>query len=142
MTAPSNGGSSIVSYELQIDFQEGKGFETIHGGDTKHTLTLKHTISGNSLVTGERYRVRYRAKNKVGWGNWSDIAYLLVAGIPSTPPAPTLVSATAGSIKIYISHVESDNGSGVTKYSVMIDSGNYASEVYTVHRNYNFRRRI
>jgi titin len=128
MTAPSNGGSTIVTYQLQVDLQDGKGFTTIAGGDSKHTLTLKHTISGDLLATGERYRTRYRAKNKVGWSAWSEIAYLLVAGTPSTPPAPTLSSAESGAIEINLLSVESDN-----VYYIWVDSGDFASEVYTVH---------
>ena len=133
MSAPSNGGSSIVTYQLQVDFDDRKGFVTVSGGDSKHTLTLDYTISSEALTTGDRYRARYRAKNKVGWGEWSDIAYLLVAGAPSTPPAPRLVSASAGNIRIYISSVDSDNGSPIKNYHVYIDSGDYSSEVTTKH---------
>ena len=133
MTAPAHGGSAIITYELQVDFQDDKGFVTVTGGDNSHTLTLIYTIEDESLVTGTRYRARYRAKNKVGWSDWSDIAYLLVAGPPSTPPPPTLDSVSSGAITIYINSVESDNGSPVTKYKVYIDSGDFASETYTVH---------
>ena len=133
MIAPFNGGSTIVSYELQLDLQTGKGFETITGGDNNYTLTLAYTVSGELLSTGTRYRSRYRAKNKVGWSNWSEIAYLLVAGTPSTPPPPTLDSVSAGTITIFISSVKSDNGSPVTSYKVWIDSGNFVSEIYTVY---------
>ena len=75
MTAPSDGGASISSYELQLDFDDGNGFVTVVGGDELHTQTLTYTIDDEDLIVGKRYRTRYRAKNQVGWSDWSPIGY-------------------------------------------------------------------
>ena len=81
---------------------------------------------------GERYQARYRAKNWVWWSSSSPVAYVLVAGPPSTPPAPVLVSADAGNITVLVGSVPSDNGSPVTAYQIMIDGGDFSSNVSTL----------
>ena len=40
MTPPSNGGSIIISYELQFDYNDGNGFVTVFDEDSSNTLTL------------------------------------------------------------------------------------------------------
>lgn len=129
MSAPANGGSTITSYELQFDFNDGNGFVTIFGGDKANTLTLTYNVNSTLIDKGERYQVRYRAKNRVGWSSWSPISYVLVAGPPSTPPAPVLVSADSGEIVVLVGSVPSDNGSPVTAYNIMIDGGNFSTDV-------------
>lgn len=45
MTAPaSNGGSPIISYELQILFSQAEGWVSVTGNDTKHNLDLVYTV--------------------------------------------------------------------------------------------------
>ena len=87
----------------------------------------------NTLINkGERYQARYRAKNRVGWSSWSPFAYVLVAGPPSTPQAPVLISADAGNITVLVGSVPSDNGSPVIAYKIMIDGGDFSSDVSTL----------
>ena len=87
----------------------------------------------NTLINkGERYQARYRAKNRVGWSSWSPFAYVLVAGPPSTPQAPVLISADAGNITVLVGSVPSDNGSPVIAYQIMIDGGDFSSDVSTL----------
>jgi len=47
-------------------------------------------VSG--LTTKATYRARYRALNQIGFGDWSDTAYLLVAEMPAPPLKPVLSS--------------------------------------------------
>ena len=138
MTAPSTGGSNITSYELQLDFKNGSGFVTIVGGDSAYTQTLTYTVNGSLLSVGVYYRARYRARNTAGWSDWSDIGYLLVAGVPSTPEKPTFKSATTSSITVSIQPSDRDNGAPVIDYMVYIDTGNFTSDVNVHDGNWTY----
>jgi len=87
-----NGGSAIISYHLQRTESDGSGFFDVEGGDSNYTLATTHTIGG--LHRGMTYRFRYRARNSVGWSDWSPIAYLFPASVPTAPPTPVYVSST------------------------------------------------
>ena len=44
------------------------------------------------VVSGQLYRLRYRALNEIGFGSFSDIAYILTATHPYNPaPATTVI---------------------------------------------------
>jgi hypothetical protein len=75
------------------------------------------TIS-KGIVKGETYRFRYRAKNKIGWGDYSDIGYILAAQEPSKPNAPTLVSASDTEIDLSFDLNVENGGSTVLDYSL------------------------
>lgn len=51
-------------------------------------ITLTQLV--DSLVTGQIYRVRMRAKNAIGWGDYSPDLVSAVTGPPLTPSAPTI----------------------------------------------------
>lgn len=107
---PSDNGGSIVSkYELQVDFNDGKSFRTIAGGDVEGTTRLSvgeyeidfsKYLPADQSSTGRIFEARYRAFNNVGWGAWSPISYMYVAGTPSVPDEPYFVSATDDTITI------------------------------------------
>ena len=59
-------------------------------------MTIKGELSNDldifasketTIVPGNQYRVRYRAKNEVGFGQFSDPAYIVAAGKPYQPTA-------------------------------------------------------
>ena len=83
-----NGGSDILSYELQIDNGKGGDFRSLIGLE-RNSLETSYVIS-SGIVTGEMYRFRYRSKNINGYSGWSPITYVKAATVPSRPPAPTL----------------------------------------------------
>lgn len=64
--APSDGGSSILSYELDLII--GNSTVPIVGSDaTGNYLSLTYLIT-NGIVSGNSYSFIVRAKNRWGWG--------------------------------------------------------------------------
>jgi len=60
----------------------------------------------------------------VGWGPYSDIAYVLSASVPVRPPQPKFVAATSTSVTIDLFRTEDDGGSTILGYKLLVDSGN------------------
>lgn len=103
---PSDGGSPVTNYEVQMDDGVGGGFHTVAGGEG--TSYLRHyfiahgggacsyteacdlaltsygldgmqysqTVTSMALVKGMTYRLRYRAANVIGWSSWSPIGHV------------------------------------------------------------------
>lgn len=92
-----NGGDEIISYSLEIDDGMGGDFTAVVGYATDYLL-LFYTHAG--VTRGTNYRLRYRARNRIGWSEYSNIVYVLAATKPQKPPAPTLQSTDATSITL------------------------------------------
>lgn len=60
-----NGGSPILSYELQIDNGQGGNFTSLIGYQA-YSLETTFTLSYN-ITAGGIYRFRYRSLNINGW---------------------------------------------------------------------------
>ena len=73
-TAPSNSGSPILSYEVQMDDGQGGDFVSLIGVNPYY-LKLWYVVTSN-ITKGTIYRFRYRALNAIGWGQFSDTAFL------------------------------------------------------------------
>lgn len=100
----SDGGSPIISYELQVyDLDIGLWVSLI-GNSTKKSLTTEFLFSqstfGKPIVKGRTYVFKYRALNINGAGLFSDEGYLTAAQRPGSPPAPQYVSSTNESITL------------------------------------------
>ena len=80
-TPPDDGGSPILTYELQMDGGDGGNFTSIHGL-TPYSMTTHFTVT-EDVSKGRSHRFRYRAKNAVGWGPFSAEAVILAAEVPS-----------------------------------------------------------
>ena len=93
-----DGGSPILSYELQMGSSILKDFITISGLDPQ-TLSLYFIVT-KGIEKGKTYAFRYRAINAVGAGDWSPITQINAASIPAAPPRPTYVSSTDTSITL------------------------------------------
>jgi hypothetical protein len=78
LTEAENGGSPILSYELQVYRLETSSWLSITGGDNHFSL-LTSTVYSDALVKGITYRLRYRAWNINGPGDWSLHGYVLAA---------------------------------------------------------------
>jgi hypothetical protein len=79
-----NGDSVILSYNVQWDRGLQNGFyELVGGGSDPYTL-LEYTIDSSveTLTPGDGYTFKYRAKNKYGWGEFSESVTFLAAAIP------------------------------------------------------------
>ena len=73
-------GSLITSYHVEIDDGDGGQYTSLKGELSEDT-----TLSASkqtTIVPGKLYRARYRAKNEVGFGEYSEPGYILAAGKP------------------------------------------------------------
>lgn len=131
-----NGGSPILSYDLQIDYSNGDGFKSLIGGDGfDHSLETSLIVEQN-IVTGAIYRFRYRTLNINGWSEFSPITYIKAATSPERPPAPTFVTATADSITINLYQTINTGGSEIQSYQLYRNQGGVSTE-YTLVSTYN-----
>lgn len=92
---------------------------------------MQTTYTIQSLQESRVYRLRYRVQNVVGWSDFSSILYALVATVPSTPPSPSLLSATSLSITFQFGESLHNRGSKITAYELWRDSG-FSSEFIKV----------
>jgi len=79
-----NNGSEILKHEMSVSV-DGVSYTTLIGYDGLSTsYTLNKVV--DQLVTGEIYRIRMRAQNDVGYGEWSSD---LLAAMTAPPQPPT-----------------------------------------------------
>jgi len=76
----------IISYELQMDDGMSGDFISIVGFDVNSLLTTYTIVNG--IVKGRGHRFRYRARNIIGWGDFSDESSILAATTPTPPEKP------------------------------------------------------
>ena len=88
-------------------------------------MVLEHTFPCDR---GLIYRLRYRAMNGVGWGEYSDTLSALCAEPPRPPSAPTLASATGTSMELKFEESEDDGGSRISSYELYWSSNYQAAE--------------
>lgn len=93
-----NGGSDIQSYSVEIDDGQGGDFKSVIG-EYSNYLRLEYTII-EGISRAINYRLRYRARNQIGWGPYSDIIYILSATRPEKPPRPAMISTDSTSITL------------------------------------------
>jgi hypothetical protein len=111
----SDGGSPVLQYELQFD--DGAR------GPYRSVFTLSPlVVVSEGVARGSDHRVRYRAMNFNGWGPFSAVAYILAAGAPVPPAAPTFLSSTETHITLSLSPTPDDGGAPVTAYELYVDS--------------------
>jgi hypothetical protein len=67
------------------------------------------------------YRARYRARNSIGWGPFSEASYLLVAQAPAAPLKPQLVSVDETQISIMIPQSVDDFGAVIEGYQLYVN---------------------
>ena len=122
------GGSSIISYELQMgDGNKLNNFETVSGVDPT-SLSLSFTVTRN-IIKGTYYAFRYRAVNSVGPGNWSPLARIQAGTEPPAPLPPTFVSATTANVTLALNEISNNGGSEITGTKIFRDAGNYSSNI-------------
>lgn len=93
-----DGASEIHSYSLEIDDGTGGDFTSLVGSKSNYLLTTYTIMSG--IEQGTLYRLRYRARNALGWSDYSPIVYVLAATVPQAPEQPSLVSQTQGAVVV------------------------------------------
>lgn len=119
MTTSENGGSPILGYQIWRDNGEGGDFFYVFHQDS----VLAESYIDYGLENGKEYRYKYRARNINGWSEFSDVAYLIAADVPSKPPTPVLLSVNDTYIAIDLTAPSDNGGSVVIDYTIYIDSG-------------------
>ena len=85
--------------------------------DLDVSMSSQVTIS-DSVQSGQLYGFKYRAYNRQGWGEYSNVAYILAANAPAQI---TPIYATLEGSSVRLNWVEPDNGSlEITSYAVEI----------------------
>ena len=87
--SPDDGGAFIEDYELEIDaslieanFVKLESYDYATDG---FAFTVQADDVSNPLTPGEFYRFRYRAKNSLGYSEYSDILRVGLGSLPSKP---------------------------------------------------------
>ena len=93
-----DGGAPILSYIVEIDDGQGGDFVALVGVETNY-LALSYT-KDQGIIRSTNYRFRHRYRNQIGYGEYSEIAYILSATIPGKPPRPVMVSTGIDSITL------------------------------------------
>jgi len=118
--APSHaGGVALVAYEVWVD--DGAGD---FGGSADPAVTTDADASSevlSGLVTGGTYGIRMKVTNLIGASEYSDVVYLVCAGKPSAPGAPSAESSTRSSITLAWNEPADDGESPTTGYSVYMN---------------------
>ena len=118
LLASENGGSDILSYEIQMDDGQGGDFYSLAGGETAgDSLATTYTI-GQDIQDGGLYRFRYRARNVNGWSSFSAIAYVRAATVPTRPSSPRIYLIDITSITVTVQKALDDGGSYVSGYQL------------------------
>lgn len=78
------------------------------------------------------HRARYRALNLIGFGQWSDLAYLLVASAPAAPLKPVLSSVDETHITLVIPQSVNDFGAIISEYHLFVNEGVDGSQFHEI----------
>jgi hypothetical protein len=118
-----NGGSDVLSYELQVDNGIGGAFSSLIGNDSSGpSLATSHTIS-QGIEEGVIYRFRYRARNVNGWSGFSPIAHVRAANAPARPDAPILDLVDETQIQLTVIQSIDDGGGAILRYELWRNQG-------------------
>lgn len=125
IVSPNDGGSEVLSYQLEMDDGEGGDFVVLVGGgasEDEYFLKLTYTVY-SGISEGSTYRFRYRSLNSVGWSDYSPITYIMAASVPEKPAAPQLAAVTSTGITLSLSPALEDGGSPITQHKIFRDDG-------------------
>ncbi len=134
LLSANNGGSTILSYSIEMDNGKGGSFVSLAGG-ISNRLATTYTIA-TGIQSGVMYRFRYRAKNVAGWSAYSPITYIKAAAQPVRPPAPIFVTATATYITLTLPPTLNVRGSPITQHELFVNGGG-SSNTYTNVTSYS-----
>ena len=121
------GGLAILSYELEYDKSSGDtpgtgNWQTLVGYPSDSLLT-EYMVSGDAIVTGtgEAYQFRVRAKNALGWGNWSPIGVVAASAAPGQmSPVATEIDPN-DAVRVLISWTApATNYDAILEYEVLV----------------------
>jgi hypothetical protein len=133
--AGEDGGSSILSYGLDIDDGAGGAFSPAVGSaPTTAPYTLNSKQITTAIVSGRTYRLRYRAYNAHGWGSYSPIGSITAASLPGAPPEPAL-TIVGTDVQITWSAPADTGGDGIAlsayRVELRLADGSYKEDLVT-----------
>lgn len=111
---PVNGGSPILSYELQMDDGLAGPFTSLVGFNTDSMATSYVATQG--VVKGRYHLFKYRALNYIGWGPFSNAAAVLAATVPTAPLKPLFNGFTGSVMNLVIQPSPDHGGSTIINY--------------------------
>ena len=134
MPYPSyNGGSAVEFLELWVD--EGDNFSSAFTKLANYDgLTAQYTtVSADGLTLGATYRFISRAKNTIGYSEFSSESFVAFGNTPNIPDPPTMVTSSRTSITMaWTEPLPSQGDLTTTGYILNMDNG-YISELVPVY---------
>ena len=127
LVGEEDGGSDVLLYNVQWD--QGTS-EMVYSLQTTSALAYTVTSAVEGLIGGYPYQFRYRAKNKHGWGEYSETSTFNAASIPSqVDPVVTKIENSFAKIEW---EYPVDGAAEITEYEIQIKQkdGEYRSEDY------------
>lgn len=126
---PANTGANdsvivpITDYSLEVDEGFGSGFVRIT--ETPHITTQ---FLHESLIQGHLYSYRIKAKNLMGFGDYSQTFSFIPRDVPAKPPKAPInlpLQTTRSVIYLHFDQLapEDQGGSAITSYNFYIDDG-------------------
>ena len=127
LAPPEDGMSPVLTYNLEWDGgSDGETWAEVVGETTDYLLT--HFTVSSGTAPGESYRFRVRARNSLGWGEWSPVATVKAATRPAqTPAVATELDPATGGVRATIT-APNDNSEPITAYRLEIAHGASWSE--------------
>ena len=105
-----------MEYELVWD--EGNATATEFRGIILSNALAEEFTTSTNVVAGTTYRFKYRARNLIGWGDYSPVGSVLAASAPEAASPPT---TTTQGLKVKIDwSTPTDNGSPIQNYTVTL----------------------
>lgn len=120
LTTSETGNTPILAYSLEMDDGMASDFFEV----SPESMIVEYNVT---VERGLIYRFRYRAKNSVGWGPFSNHISILAAQPPVRPPQPAFVSSTGTSITLAFEESPNDGGARISAYELWMSS-NYVSD--------------
>ena len=115
LTGDATGGAQILSYNLEM---EKNGVMTELVGQSSYYSGISYTEQ-TGIVSGQNYKFRLRARNKWGFGLWSDTIIIPASTNPLTQvTSPT--TSNNGAIVLIQWPLPDQKGSAIIEYQVMI----------------------
>lgn len=126
-TASGGATTSIISYHLQWDQGNSASSTWFDLQGLSPSSTALTYLKTSGVTGGLTYRFRLRARNKYGWGPYSDVTSIVTALAPSAPSSVT-TSQEVTNVKIAWA-ASTTNGIAVSEYEILIKKkdGTYAT---------------
>jgi len=104
-----------------MDSGDGGEFTSIHGY-SPNSMDTHFTVTTN-VFKGRLHRFRYRARNAVGWGAFSEEASILAANPPSRPDSPRFLGFSLGTLTVSVTPSTDNGGTDLIGTELWCDAG-------------------